>query len=227
MSYTTFYIPACDTENITGFYINTAHPCPDRLVDVHESALKWQWCAIRDVWYMMWLVTLVKIKQNSSIFVRLVERTHLQNNKFIDIHDQKIYNAINKSWHVGLMVKSVLAKLSPVQKRSGFLQQSSLIKWWSSFGLMHRVGVECPRIVHQKQFSHPEDEGSPLLRNVGTFYHYRWQKPEIRWPSVQQPPQKPKIMYKIIYVYVLFILNDFYIRTYFNRNALLNHNILF
>jgi len=64
---------------------------------------------------------------------------------------------------VGLMVKSILVKLSPVQKTKGFLQQSYLFKLWSSFGLTHRVGVECPRIVHQKQFNHPEDEGSPFF----------------------------------------------------------------
>lgn len=188
-----------------------SHPCPDGLVDVHKTALTWQWRAIHDVWYMMWLETVIRIKHNISIFVRLVERTHLQNNKFFDIHDQKIHNAINKSWHVGLMVKSDLVKLSPVQKRKGFLQQSYLFKWWSSFRLTHRIGAECPRIVHQKQFSHPEDEGSPFLRNVGTFYHYRGQKHKIRSPSVDQPLQKPKNMYKVIYTYVPCILNDFYI----------------
>lgn len=112
------------------------------------------------------------------------------------------------------MVRSVLVKLSPVQKRNGFLQQSYLFKLWSSFGLTRHVGVKYRRIVQQKQFSHPEDEGSPFLRNVGTFYYYRWQKPQIRSLSVQQPPQKPKNKYKVIYASVPLILNDFYIQTY-------------
>src|SRR5215510_9599726 len=113
----------------------------------------------------------------------------------------------------GTMVKSVHIKLSPVQKRKGFLQQSYLFKLWSSFGLTHRVGVKCPIIVHQKQFSHPEDEDSPFLRIVGTFFHCRGQKPKMSSPSVQQPPQKPKNLYEVIYIYVPFILNDIYIRT--------------
>ena len=95
------------------------------------------------------------------------------------------------------MVKSVLVKMSPVQKRNGFLQQSYLLKWWSSFGWTHRVGVECPRIVHQKKFSHPEDEGSPFLWNVEYFTTTGGRKPKCDHHLFTQPPQKPKNSTKI------------------------------
>jgi hypothetical protein len=79
----------------------------------------------------------------------------------------------------------------------------------------------------QKQFSRPEEEGSPFLLTDGTFYHYRGQKPKMRSPPVQQPPQKPKNMDKVIYAYVPFIFNYLFICTYFNRNALLTYNLLY